>query len=131
MVRRACKAKKADGAPCRAAPLRNGDFCLLHDPEQAETVSEARRLGGQHRRREVLLNAVHDFEGLTSIPDVMRLLEIAVTDCLGVERGLNRARVLGYLAQQATKLLQVGEYEERLEALESVLGDRLPARGRR
>ena len=37
-----------------------------------------------------------------------------------------QCRTLGYLAQQATKLLQVGEFEERLGAIESVLGERLP-----
>jgi hypothetical protein len=99
----------------------------MHDPAQAETVAEARKLGGHNRKREVLLTVVHDFEGLGSVADITRLLEIAVTDCLAADRGLNRARTLAYLAQTATKLLQVGEHEERLAAIESVLGERLPA----
>ena len=105
--------------------MRDSALCLMHDPDHTETVAEGRRLGGQNRKRETLLTVVHDFEGLGNVANIMRLLEIAVTDCLGVERGLNRARTLGYLAQQATKLLQVGEFEERLAAIESVLEPRL------
>ena len=126
MVRRTCKGVRNDGSACGAAPMRESELCLMHDPEHAEAVAEGRRLGGTNRKREVLLTTVHDFEGLGSIGSIMRLLEIAVADCLGVERGLTRARTLSYLAQQATKLLQVGEFEERLGAIESVLGERLP-----
>jgi hypothetical protein len=125
VARRACSAKKTDGSACGAPPLHESDLCRMHDPDQAETVAEGRRLGGQNRKRETLLTVVHDFEGLGSIPQIRRLLEIAVMDCLAAERGLNRAKALAYLAQTATKLLDAGEHEERLEALESVLGDRL------
>lgn len=121
VVARTCSAAKADGSPCRAAPLSEGEFCRMHDPELAETVAEGRRLGGQNRKRETVLAIVHDFEGLGTVPDIRRLLEIAVHDCLGPERGLNRARTLGYLTQQAMKLIEAGEQEERLAAIEDVL----------
>ena len=124
MVRRTCSALRHDGGPCGAPPGRENGLCRVHDPALAETVAEARRLGGHNRKREVLLTVVHDFEGLDCVADIKRLLEIAVTDCLATDRGLNRARTLAYLAQTATKLLQVGEHEERLAAIESAIGDR-------
>ena len=46
--------------------MRDGELCLMHDPEHADTVAEGRRLGGTNRKREALLTAGHDFEGLGS-----------------------------------------------------------------
>jgi hypothetical protein len=96
----------------------------MHDPEAAEAVAEARKLGGQNRKRETVLAVVHDFEGLGTVQSIRRLLDIAVADCLGSDRGLNRAKALAYLAQTATKLLESGEFEDRLAQLESVLEPR-------
>jgi hypothetical protein len=59
------------------------------------------------------------------------LIEIGVMDCLASERGLARARTLGYPTQPAMKLLEVGEHEERLAQLESVMAPRLKKAGGR
>jgi hypothetical protein len=114
------------GEACRAAPMRDSDLCVFHNPEHAEVVQEARRAGGQRRRRELTLSVAYDFEGLESIPQIRRLLEIAVMDALGLENSLGRVRALAYLAQTGVMLLEKGEHEERLEAIESVLGPKLP-----
>jgi hypothetical protein len=92
----------------------------MHDPAHAEAVAEGRRVGGQNRRRETVLHVVHDFEGLGSIAQIRRLLEIAVSDCLGSERSLNRAKALAYLVQTATKLL----VEEEAADARGVTSDR-------
>ncbi len=57
VVSRTCKALKDNGEPCRAAPLHEGAYCVFHDPEHAEVVQEARRAGGQRRKREVAVAA--------------------------------------------------------------------------
>jgi hypothetical protein len=57
-------------------------------------------------------------------------LEIAVLDTLSQENSLSRSRTLAYLVQMALKTLEVGNLEERLEALESALGPRLVAKRR-
>ncbi len=124
MVRRACKANTDKGEPCRAAPMLDGDLCIFHDPDHAEVVQEARRAGGQRRKREVTLATAYDFEGLTSIPEIRRLIEVAAYDALGLDNTINRVRALGYLAQVAVTLLEKGEIEERLAAVESALGPR-------
>jgi hypothetical protein len=105
--------------------LRESDFCVFHDPEYAETVQEARRAGGQRRKREATLATAFDFEGLTSVPEIRRLVEVAAFDALGLENNLGRVRALGYLAQVASTLLEKGEHEERLAAIEAALGPRL------
>ena len=90
----------------------------MHSPEHAEDMAEARRLGGLRRRREVAISGAYDFVSLQSVADIRRLLEVAVLDTLGLENSIARARTLAYLAVAAIKLLDVGELEQRLTALE-------------
>ena len=106
---------------CRAAPLREGEYCFMHSPEHAEDMAEAGRLGGLRRRREVAVAGAYDFAGLQTVADIRRLLEVAVLDILGLENSIGRARTLAYLATTAVKLLEVGELEQRLAALEGAL----------
>lgn len=130
---RACVALRDDGAPCNATPMRDNLHCFWHSPDHQEEAAEARRLGGQRRRRERVLSGVYDFDGLGSITQIRRLVEVAVIDALALDNSIARARTLGSLAQTAAKLLETGEFEQRLEALECVLADRLTFRkgGRR
>ncbi len=111
--------------------MRDGDFCLWHDPEHAEEVAEARRLGGQRRRRERVVAGAFEFNGLESTKDLRRILEVAVVDALGLENSIARVRALASLVTTAAKLLETGEFEERLEAIESVLEQRPKEKGRR
>lgn len=129
MVGRVCKSRKEDGEYCRAAPLREEDFCLWHSPEHAEEVAEARRLGGLRRRRERTVSGAYEFEGLQSVQQVRRILEIAVVDTLGLESSIARSRTLAHLAQVALKALELSEFEDRLRALELVVGSRLQRGG--
>ena len=85
-------------------------------------ASEARRLGGLRRKRESTLAGVYDVEGLSSVVQIRRLVEIAVTDSLSLENSVARSRTLGFLAQVAMTLLEKGELEERVAALEQSVG---------
>ena len=118
MASRACSATTEGGQPCRAPPLLDAEFCFMHDPEHAEEMVEARRLGGLRRRREKAVSGAYDIEDLENVPQVRRLLVIAVMDTLGLENSIARSRALAYLSQVALKMLEVGELEERLKALE-------------
>ena len=131
VITRTCKARNDRGDPCRAAPLRGGDYCVFHDPEHAEVVQEARRAGGLRRKKEATIATAYDFEGLTSVPEIRRLVEVAAFDALSLDNNLGRVRALGYLAQVATTLLEKGEMEERMAAVEAALGPRLVAGKRR
>jgi hypothetical protein len=124
-----CQARNDRGEPCRAHPLRDSDFCLLHDPEQADAVQEARRLGGRNRRTEVTVATIFDVEGLESVPQIRRLAEIAMGDLLRQEPSITRARTLLYLVQVALALHMKGEIEQRLEAIEAALAPRLRDKG--
>ena len=121
VVRRLCKARNDRGDACRAAPLREGDFCVFHDPEHAEVVQEARRAGGQRRKREATIATAYDFQGLTSVQEIRRLIEVAAFDALNLDNNISRVRALGYLAQVSVTLLEKGELEERLQAVENAI----------
>lgn len=94
-------------------------------------MAEAGRLGGLRRRKERAVSAAYDLEGLGTVAEIRRLLEIAMTDTLGLENSVARSRTLAYLAQVATKLLEVGDFQERLKALEAAVGPRLVSGGKR
>jgi hypothetical protein len=122
---RACKGVRSGGEACAAPPLSDGAYCLWHDPEHADTVAEARKLGGSRRRKEATIAVAYDVEGLGSTAQIRRLVEVAVLDVLSLENSVSRARAIAYLAHIATKLLEVGEHEERLERIEQTLEPRL------
>ena len=67
----------------------------------------------------------YDFEGLTSVSEIRRLVEVAAFDALSLDNNLGRVRALGYLAQVAVTLLEKGELGERLAGVEAALGPRL------
>src|ERR1035437_3421970 len=124
-----CSGRNAQGEPCNATPRQNG-LRLWHDPELEDAAREARKLGGQRRKREVTIRGAYDIEGLGSIAEIRRVVEVAVTDLLGLENSVPRARSLLSAAQTAAKLLEVGELEDRLAAIENAMGPRLKAVGR-
>jgi hypothetical protein len=114
------------GRPCRATPLRDQAFCFWHAPETAEEASEARRLGGLHRRKKKTVASIYDFRGLRTIEDHQALLETAATETLALENSISRNRTIAYIAAAGAKLLEAGELEERLRAVESLPFSDLP-----
>jgi hypothetical protein len=124
MPRRQCQGTNESGTACRQAPLRDEQYCFWHSPEHAEEAAEARRLGGQRRKRERVVSGAYDFDGLNSIPEILRLVEVAALDTLGLENSVARNRTLVAVAQAAAGLHEKGELEERIKALEAVMSTR-------
>jgi len=118
---RTCSFRKESGDICGAPPLLEGEFCFWHSPEHAQEVAEARRLGGLRRRKERAVAGAYDFDGLESVGQIRRLIEVAVLDTLALENSVARSRTLAYLAQVSVNLLEKGEMEERLRALEELV----------
>ena len=126
VIKRRCAFAKTDGQACAMAPLHDRPYCFAHDPERAAEAAEARRLGGLRRRKEGTIAVAYDLPGLDSVAGIRRLLDIVVTDGVGMENGIARLRVLISTATAATNLLKVGEFEERLAALEAAVSQRQP-----
>jgi len=93
----------------------------MHSPDHTAEAAEARKLGGLRRRRETTLAVAYDFAGLGSTASIGRIIEIATLDALGLENSIARCRVLIAAALAASRLLEVGELEARLAALEAAL----------
>jgi len=117
-MHRQCAFRSATGKPCRAAPLRDGEFCLMHSPERVKEVQEARRLGGLRRRRESTISSAYQFDSLNSVEGIRRIVEVAVLDTLSMENSIARSRTLAYLAQVALRTLEIGDLETRIADLE-------------
>ena len=128
---RTCRAETGKGEPCRQAPLQESEFCFWHSPDHTTEAAEARRLGGLRRRKERTVSGAYEVEGLTTVDQIRRLIEIAVLDTLSMENSIARSRTLGYLGQVALKVLEVGDFQERLQALEAAMGPRLQTAGKR
>ena len=123
-MKRMCQYVKDDGEQCRAVPLKESDYCYMHDPGVALERAEARKLGGLRRRREKVVSEAYEWGGLSAVEGIRRILEIAITDTLGLENSVNRSRTLGYLASLGLRALEVGELEERVAMLETLMRDR-------
>ena len=121
LIRNCCAYAKADGQPCRMAPLHDRPYCFSHDPERAAEAAEARRLGGLRRKKEGTIAIAFDLPGLDTVAGIRRLLEIAATDAVGLDSGIPRLRVLISAATAATNLLKVGELEDRVTHLEAAV----------
>ena len=121
MVRRTCQAHRIDGQPCRAVPLSDSAYCLMHDPANAQAVAEARRLGGLRRHKEIAIHGAYAFEGIASVPAIQRVVEVAIEETLALENSVARNRTLGSLAQTALKALEVGELAEEVRVLKQAV----------
>jgi hypothetical protein len=121
---RGCKYVMPDGRLCRSSALRGEEYCLFHSPSHEQEAAETRRLGGLRRRKEKTLAGAYDLEGLRSVPDIQRLLEIAALDALALENSVARSRALAYLGISALRCIEVGEIDERLGVLESIIRTR-------
>ena len=118
VTRRLCAFRFPTGEPCHSPPLHDSDYCLMHSPEHAKEVQDARRIGGLHRKREVTLSVAFDFEGLETVDGIRRLLQIAATDTLGMESSPARSRQLVYIALAALRVMEVRDFEQRLMGVE-------------
>ncbi|MCX5999095.1 MAG: hypothetical protein NTU41_05735 [Chloroflexi bacterium] len=101
--------------------MKDSEFCIMHAPEHAREMQEARRLGGLRSKREVTIRGAYEFEPLDSVDGIRRLIEVAVLDTLALDNSVARNRTLAYLAQIALRTLEVGELEQRVAMLEQAM----------
>ena len=71
-------------------------------------------MGGFRRRREGTIVVAYDLESLGTVEGIVRVLDIALRDVLGLGNSVPRNRVLIGVAQAAARLLQVGDLAARV-----------------
>ena len=102
-------------------------FCYLHHPDHKEEAANARRLGGNRRRREKTIEGAYDLaDGLRSADGIRRVVEAVTFDLLGMESTIARANAILRAAGVAARLLETGELERRIADLEATLATRQP-----
>jgi len=122
MVSPSCSFEMPDGLRCRAPALRGKALCYWHDPDKADEAAEARRIGGLHRRKAKSVATIYDFSGLRTVEGAQRLLETAAIETLALENSIARNRTLISAASGAGKLIEAGDLETRLAAVEAAVG---------
>jgi hypothetical protein len=108
--------------------MRDEPFCFWHAPETAEDAAEARRLGGLHRRKKRTVSAIYGFGGLRTSEDQVAFLETLVIETMALENSVSRNRAAANMVATAGKLIEAGQLEERLAALEAALASSREAR---
>ena len=98
-------------------PLRKSKWCYSHHPKKVRERAVARKRGGTNRRRTG--GDVPDSVTLANTRDIRALLERIALDAFALDNSALRARALVGVATVALKQLEVGELEQRLEALEN------------
>jgi len=117
-----CKAVRSDGTPCRAHPLRGGDFCFFHDPGKRAAVIEAGRKGGARRTIELP-------EGEPLDPDRVRgIISYLIEATASGAMDALTARALGYVLRVDNRVLETHCLEQRLCELERMVEERRPSR---
>jgi hypothetical protein len=124
MVNASCSFEMPDGLRCRAPALRGKVLCYWHDPDKAEEAAESRRIGGLHRRKAKSIATIYDFAGLRTVESAQRLLETAAIETLALENSIARNRTLISAAAGAGKLIEAGDLDARLTAVEAAVGSK-------
>lgn len=109
-----CTALKSDGRPCRAHARVGAAFCYLHDPERRLEAQAARIAGGYARSKPAPAEPV----SLRTIDDQIAAIEQTIDRVRAGDEGVNVARLVLYGISLARPLVELGEIEERIRALE-------------
>ena len=111
--------------PRRSLTVVNEADVWIYFPDEREVqhIDLKRGIKGREETssRSIMPWITFDFEGLASVPALRRILEIVAVDTLGLDNGIARSRALIALVGAATKLLEIGELEERIRVLEGLI----------
>jgi hypothetical protein len=119
-----CKATTNAGTRCRAVAVKNG-LCALHsDPKLAAEMG--RKSGRARRSRDSGEQPQPELAPPRSAQEVRTALGQFIADVRARRLDPKVASTLGYLANVLLKSIEVSDVEERLAALESVLGAGMP-----
>ncbi len=112
-----CEAVCKSGQTCRVLALPGSDYCFSHDPEQAEARAEARQRGGHNSGKGARLRRLVP-PRLLSVFDT---LESVLGEVHNGTLDASRANAMAAVARAMVLVMQSGEMEERLRAIERTL----------
>lgn len=119
-----CGFTKENGLKCEANALRGGDFCFLHsdDPEIVKVREKALSEGGKNSRKqyEPLLDEI----AVCGAKDVVELIVKLIGEVRRDEISTKKASTIGFLLNTLLKALELGEIDDKLEAVKSIFSGR-------
>ncbi len=119
MIRPACAATTQRGTACKGIVPLGRTYCLVHDPELAEKVAEARRRGGTTAMKLKLLAGKR--QRLDTPHKLLTFVSDLALDTLSGSIDPNVSRATAYAVSLQMKLLETAEIERRLSDLEAQL----------
>lgn len=111
-----CTATRRDGQQCRAQALVDG-LCFSHSPTTKAKRDAARQAGGKNRASVVRLHALLP----PRLLPVYFMLEGALTEVHDGQLDPKRAHAMAALGRALVAVLQSGELESRMRAIEERL----------
>ncbi len=134
---RVCRATNSRGQPCQAKPMKESDYCYLHNPDEdvRKKRAAAVRAGGARTAEKVAEKAkkmgvrlpliLPDNVDIKTSDDVRALLSEQITilrtaPCIDLT---GRVKAIGYLLQITIQSITNTDIEKRLEALEGLNDD--------
>jgi hypothetical protein len=97
---------------------------LLARPGDSVRGGQRTQARGANHNKEKALQGIYGVDGLETVADIRRILDLAITGVLPLSDSINRSRVLIQAAGAAARLLETGELEKRVQDIESVVGQR-------
>jgi len=110
-----CAATRADGSPCKARALPDRTLCWAHAPDHQARAAEARRKGGTNRSTARRVQKRMPRE----VYDIVLLVEGAMGAVLKSTVTPSQGHAVASLASCWVRLHELGEFAQRLEALEA------------
>jgi hypothetical protein len=120
MAKLVCKGRNAKGTECKAYAGASG-FCFMHDASKGRERALARRNGGLSTKKPHNGDASMLSCETRSIDGVFAVLNYALQETIVLDNSIARGRLLVSIAHGYIEALKIGELEQRLETLDSVL----------
>lgn len=121
-TRSGCRAETKRGNACAAFPLAGRDYCLSHDPERVGDVRRSRAKGGAAASK---LRALRGRRSkLDTVPALVGFTAGVIHETLTGELVPEIARCVLYGLSIQRQLVEAGELERRVSALEAELEER-------
>ena len=115
-----CKGKLKNRKPCSAHAGTSG-YCWAHDPKLARKRAQAHKRGSRNSRHSVPASAFPEDADPTTALGLQKAIATVFLDTWKLENSVARSRALAYLASAQKSIIEVGELEARIEALEQAI----------
>lgn len=113
-----CQATTQTGDPCKMAALTDGEYCFAHEPGTGVERAKARKKGGENRYTPHFGDPSKLPDTVTTLGDANKILTYTLTEVIGMDNSIARARLLLQLYDSYVKSFEIGELEQRIAALE-------------